>query len=131
MAKTRNVILAVGCSVLGLVALCAGVVGLCGYFLFQTVAENPFLNDTLDRAFEHPAVIEELGEPIEMSWTQVQLHTDFGGDESGRVEVTIRGPRGSGRLEARGERASAYGAWDYDYLRVELDDGGSIDLLRE
>ncbi len=129
MAKTRNVVLAVGCGVVMLFLICGGLIGGGIFFIGRSIAESPFLSDTVDYAKDHPAVIEELGEPIRMSWQNIQFHADFGQNRT-RLEVTLKGPDGRGRLEAEGGRESEHEKWEYDYLRFRVRGGETIGLLR-
>ena len=93
------------------------------FFAFRNVGIQ---DEAMDRVRANPAVVEALGEPIEMGWMMsgsVNIETD-GGEAD--YSMPISGPNGEGRMYVDAERID--GVWRFDELYVRVD-GERIDVI--
>jgi hypothetical protein len=107
------------------VAFAATIVG----FVFWLIRSNEAYIEALERARTSPAVIEELGEPVEPGfWVGGSVNTS---GPSGEADLMfpIIGPDGSGTVYL--EASKSGGIWSFERLEVELEErDGWIDLLQ-
>ena len=107
----------IGC--LGLLALTLGFLAAVISLIFWGIRSTDVYSGALERARFAPAVVEELGEPIEPGfWVTGSIHTS---GPSGDVELMfpIAGPRGRGTIYVTAHKRA--GRWVYDLLELEID----------
>ena len=109
-------------------AACTGLVWFGGKSWLESSGGFP---EALERVRAHPEVVAALGEPIEMTFGNI--NTTIDGDDDGstmRSTVPISGPNGSGRM--RFEAIERGNAWELTELVVTLPGRSApIDLLAE
>jgi hypothetical protein len=123
-----------GCTVLGIaggclavVIVCAGVGGLGVYGLLAAIKSSEPFTESLRRAQSDPAVIADLGEPIQPGWiVQGNINLE-NSDGNADLNYAISGPNGSANVNVVGTKTD--GVWDYDKMSVRTSQGNKIDLL--
>ena len=93
------------------------------FFAFRNVGIQ---DEAMDRLRSSPAVVQALGEPIEMGWMMsgsINLEND-GGDAD--YSMPVSGPNGKGRMYVDASRFG--GEWRFDELYVVVD-GERIDVV--
>jgi Cytochrome oxidase complex assembly protein 1 len=116
----------VGC-ILPILVCCGGGTGIFLYGL-NTIKSDPGYQQALATAKADPRVKEALGEPITEDFVpQLQL-LNSNGTESLKLTVGLKGPKGSGTLDALGQKID--GKWVYSKLDFTPSGGGQrIELL--
>lgn len=105
-----------------------GIASIFGVLSASFASSEP-VQESLEMARRHPAVIEALGEPIEIGGglPNGSLNTSPT-DGSADLSVPLQGPDGKGRLYVVAEKDA--GEWTLDRAEVEIDgQPGRIDLL--
>ena len=80
----------------------------------------------VERAVDHPAAIEALGEPVEPGWFVGGSVEVTGPTGDAELSIPMKGPRGEGTLFVVAHKSA--GEWSFERLELETD-GGRIDLL--
>ncbi len=86
------------------------------------------IEETLQRARANPQVIAALGTPMHSGWLYLgNLNAD---NTNGSIDVsfTIKGPKAKAGAHVRGTRSN--GVWTYQEMRIDLENGTKVDLLR-
>ncbi len=125
---SRNWFWALGC---GCLLLLLVPLGLCsagvGWFVW-TVRSHDAIEAALARAHANPAVVEALGEPLELGWQGSFNFSTDGGVPRVEVDTRIHGPRGEGSFRIRGRKPQD--SWEFDRLEIWVDGTDQrIDLL--
>jgi hypothetical protein len=105
-----------------------GVASIFGVLSASFASAEP-VQEALEMARRNPAVLEALGEPIEIGGglPSGSLETS-NADGSADLSVPLQGPDGKGRLYVVAEKDA--GQWTLQRAEVELSDiGGRVDLL--
>ena len=111
----------------GLVGI-ACFVGLIFLFVFGVFKGSDAYADAIARARSSPAVVHELGEPIEPGWWVTGSININGPSGSADFATTLRGPRGRGTLYVTGDKQA--GRWNYKVLEGAVEGKSErIDLL--
>lgn len=107
---------------LGCLGIPAACVGGCVWLGVSTVKDSMHtpIAEAVEAAALEPAIVEALGEPIEMSWVGItgNMDTDWEGSRSD-FSLPIQGPRGKAMLHIEASRTGE--EWIYDRLEAELD----------
>jgi len=109
-------VLSVGC--------CGGILGIVFYSLRNSWAYA----QGVELARQDPAVVAELGEPIESGWLasgSINITTVSG---NANLAISLSGPKQKGTLYVVAEKQA--GQWQFTQARVETAGGKTIDLLR-
>ncbi|MET1162961.1 MAG: cytochrome c oxidase assembly factor Coa1 family protein [Pseudoxanthomonas sp.] len=98
--------------------------------IFGMIKSSDAYQQPLQRAQRNPAVIAALGEPIEPGWLVMGNINVNGPSGDADLQIPLIGSRASGDLFVEAKKSA--GAWRYQTLVVQVDDGGErIDLLEE
>jgi hypothetical protein len=82
----------------------------------------------MSSAREHPAVIDALGEPIEVGWFVSGNINVNGASGEANLSVPLNGPRGSGTLYIVADKVA--GEWIFERMEVALADSSErVNLL--
>lgn len=73
----------------------------------------------LSEARQHPAVVEALGEPIEVGWLMSGNISVNGASGEADLSIPLEGPKGSGTLYVVADKVA--GQWDFERIEVEID----------
>jgi hypothetical protein len=103
------------------------VVALTG-LIFYVIRNSDTNTETLRRAQASPALIQQIGEPIQMGW--LVMGTVSRSNETGDsdMSVPVIGPKGSARIHTVGVRDAT--GWHYSKMMATLENGQQIDLLQ-
>ena len=116
--------------VIGVLAGIACFVGLIFLFVFGIFKSSDAYSDAIAHARSSPAVVHELGEPIEPGWWVTGSINVTGPSGSADFATTLRGPVGRGTLYVTAEKQA--GRWKYKILEVAVDGKTErIDLLSD
>ena len=91
------------------------------------VKSSAVYTQALDKAKSHPAVIAQLGQPIEQKGLIQGSINNSNGVVDANIRVPIAGSKGTGTLHAVGTARG--NAVDFSTLTVTVAGGGSINLL--
>jgi hypothetical protein len=107
----------VGC--LSIVVMAVAVVAAGIYFVFGAIKSSDVYQQALAKTRSNPAVVRELGEPIETGWL-ISGHINVSNDSGNAdVRIPISGPRKSGAVYATAIKKQ--GKWDFSALEVEIE----------
>ena len=116
----------VGC--LSVVVMAVAVVAAGIYFVFGAIKSSDVYQQALAKARSNPAVVRELGEPIEAGWRisgSINVSNDSGNAD---VRIPVSGPKKSGAVYATAIKKQ--GKWDFSALEVEIEgEAKKINLL--
>jgi len=116
----------VGC--LSVVVMAVAVVAAGIYFVFGAIKSSDVYQQALAKTRSNPAVVRELGEPIEAGWRisgSINVSNDSGNAD---VRIPVSGPKKSGAVYATAIKKQ--GKWDFSTLEVEIEgDTKRINLL--
>ena len=107
----------VGC--LSIVVVAAAVVTVAIYFVFGAIKSSDVYQQALTKVRSNPAVVRELGEPIEAGWRisgSINVNNDSGNAD---VRIPVSGPKKSGAVHATAIKKQ--GKWDFSALEVEIE----------
>src|SRR5262245_52474794 len=107
----------VGC--LSIVMAAGAVVAAGVYFVFGAIKSSDVYQQALTRVRSNPAVVRELGEPIEPGWLisgSINVSNDSGNAD---VRIPVSGPKKSGAVYATAIKKQD--KWDFSALEVEID----------
>jgi hypothetical protein len=68
----------------------------------------------------HPAVVDALGEPIEVGWFVSGNISVNGASGEADLSIPLNGPRGSATLYVVADKIA--GQWEFERMEVELDE---------
>jgi len=106
-----------GC--LSLIMMAAAVVGVVVYFAFGSIKSSYIYQEALVKTRSNPAVVKELGEPIEAGW-RISGSINISGDSGNAdVKIPVSGPKKSGAVYATAVKKQ--GNWDFSALEVEVE----------
>ena len=112
------------------VALLACFVGLVMLGAIEMFRATDVFRDAMVQVRSSPAVVRELGEPIEPTWlVSGSINSN---DSSGNADfaIALKGPSGRGTLYVKAEKNA--GRWNYTVLEVAVDGKTDrIDLLKD
>jgi hypothetical protein len=107
----------VGC--LSIVVMAVAVVAAGIYFVFGAIKSSDVYQQALAKTRSNPAVVRELGEPIETGWL-ISGHINVSNDSGNAdVRIPVSGPRKSGAVYATAIKKQ--GKWDFSALEVEIE----------
>jgi hypothetical protein len=93
------------------------------------IRSNEAYIEALERARTSPAVIEELGEPVEPGFWVGGSVNSSGPSGEADLMFPITGPDGSGTVYLQATKSA--GIWSFERLEVEVEKrSGRIDLLQ-
>ncbi len=127
-ARNWKWLVPVGClgAIVAFVGLCGGILSIVFYSLHNSWAYS----EGVELARRSPAVVAELGEPIESSWFasgSININNDSG---SAVLTIALIGPKQKGTLFVVADKQA--GQWHFTRARVETaSSGNKIDLLTE
>jgi energy-converting hydrogenase Eha subunit B len=109
------------------VAVCGGV-ALVG---FSAIRSTWPYTEGVKLAQHNPAVVEELGEPVEGGYfAVVSANMASGGTSSTSLKIPLSGPKGKATLEVVANQVA--GKWSFVSAVVTVEkDGKTIDLLKK
>jgi hypothetical protein len=96
------------------------------WFAVTAIRSSEPYSEALERARNHPEVIQRLGTPIETRWW-LTGNVDLSNDGSADIKIPISGPRGDAFIAV--EATKTGGRWTYNLMTVETATGSPIDLL--
>ena len=76
---------------------------------------------------ENPALIEQLGRPIEVGTPTGSLSVQAGGAGEAQLAFSVRGPKGRGKAYVNAHKA--LGTWRLQGAAIELDNGTRLERL--
>ena len=117
-------VVALGC--LSPLLLAGGCVAALVFTVFSAIRATDVYEDAIVRAQNDPRVIAELGRPVKVGWWMtgnVSLDGDRG---TADFSLPLNGSRNRAMLQVEARRDG--GGWDYSVLRVQVRNGGVIDL---
>lgn len=99
-----------------------------GGFVFGAIKSSDVYQRALAKTRSNPAVVRELGEPIEAGWRtsgSINVSSDSGNAD---VRIPVSGPKKSGAVYATAIKKQ--GKWGFSALEVEIEgDTKRINLL--
>jgi hypothetical protein len=117
----------VGClGVVGLsVAFCGGILAI----IFTSMRSSWAFTEGLELARRNPAVVAELGEPIEAGWLVTGSINVSGPSGNAELAIPISGPKGAGTRYVVARKKA--GDWTFEQAQVVIESTGErIDLLK-
>lgn len=124
-----GVALGCGCTLLGVAAFAALVLGILG-FVFSMMKNSEPYKHALTQVQNSPQAIAVLGEPIEPGWLLMGSINLSGSSGSADLSIPVEGSKASGRLNVVASKSG--GEWTYSALRLTSDAlGQPLDLLSE
>jgi len=106
-----------GCLSMFLIAVvCIGAVV---YFALGSIKSSYVYQEALNKAKSNPAVISQLGEPIEAGWRISGTINVNGESGNAEVKIPVSGPKKSGAIHAAAIKK--LGKWDFSALEVEIE----------
>jgi hypothetical protein len=106
----------VGC--LSMVVLVVGVVAAIIYFAFGAIKSSDVYQQALTRTKANPAVVRELGEPIEPGWMISGSINVNNGSGNADMKIPVTGSKKSGAIYAVAVKNQD--KWDFSALEVEI-----------
>ena len=100
-------------------AALACFVGLILLFAFGIFKGSDVYTDAIAQARNSPAVVHELGEPIQPGWWVSGSINISGPSGTADFETSLRGPAGRGTLYVSAEKQA--GRWHYKVLEVAVE----------
>ncbi|MEM6552314.1 MAG: cytochrome c oxidase assembly factor Coa1 family protein [Planctomycetota bacterium] len=113
--------------VLSPVLVCGGVITLLVGSVFGMLKGSQPYEDALTAAQNNPALVAELGEPIEAGMGISGSINFVNDDGDADLSYDVSGPNGSATLRVVGTKTN--GAWSYSLMTASVDGGTSIDLI--
>lgn len=111
-----------GAVLLGVVSCAGGIV----FFVMHMVRSSEVHDLAFERASQHPAVVERLGQPIEEgSFVLGNIHvnaTDGSGEAN--LQIPIKGPNGKAQINVEATRTNH--VWTMHLLNVEFADPDDV-----
>lgn len=107
------------------VLVCGGFFAGIFFFVGAVVQRTDGYQTALNRARANPEVVAALGTPIEPRFWVIQGSSEVT-DESTRLKIPIKGPKGTATIVVNGRKVD--GRWAYSTMLVRLEDGRTIDL---
>jgi hypothetical protein len=105
-------------------------VGALMVFVFSMIKRSDVYTDAVAQARSNPAVIQELGEPIETGWWVSGSISTTGPSGTADFSAPLRGSSARGTLYVTAEKKA--GVWHYQVLEVAPEGTSSrIDLLTD
>ena len=116
-----------GC--LSLIVIFIMIIGSIFWGVTSTLENSQPYEYALEKINQDPEITSELGSPIEKSGMIQGSYNYSNGAKTANIKIPIAGPNGTGTLfiEATGTNDN----WNYNVIRVEINDNESIDLLEE
>lgn len=98
--------------------------------IFGMIKSSDAYQHSLQQAQRNPAAIAALGEPMKPGWLVMGNINVNGPSGNANLQIPLAGPKASGDLFVEAKKSA--GAWSYQSLVLQLDNGGErIDLLEE
>jgi len=98
--------------------------------IFGMIKSSDAYQYPLQQARRSPAAIAALGEPMDPGWLVMGNINVNGPSGDANLQIPLTGPKASGDLFVEAKKSA--GAWSYQTLVLQLDEGGKrIDLLEE
>jgi hypothetical protein len=116
-----------GC--LSLIVIFIMIIGSIFWGVTSTLENSQPYEYALEKINQDPEITSELGSPIEKNGMIQGSYNYSNGTKTANMKIPIAGPNGTGTLfiEATGTNDN----WNYNVIRVEINDNESIDLLEE
>lgn len=124
----RNIVALVIGGVLLLVVLLTGCIGGAIYFGISALGSHSSVQAAVQQAVADPRVVERLGSPIEKGWFVTGNISVVNGQQTANMQVTLKGPRGEGRLLYTGTKGVGAN-WVFTIFTLETDGQPDLDLL--
>jgi cytochrome oxidase complex assembly protein 1 len=116
----------IGC--LGLLVIGVGVIVLFVSIIFGALKSSDAYTQALAKARANPAVISELGQPIEPGWLVSGSVNVSGPSGNADLSIPVSGPKKSGTIYVVARKSA--GEWQFNRLEVDVEGRGSrINLL--
>lgn len=116
----------VGC--LSMVVMAVAGVAAFIFFIFGAIKSSDVYQQALAKLRSNPAVVRELGEPIEAGWSvngSINVSNDSGNAD---IRIPVSGPKKSGTVYVVATKR--VGKWDFSALEVEVEgESKRINLL--
>jgi hypothetical protein len=116
----------VGCMSVVMIAVAVVAAGI--YFVFGTIKSTDVYQQALAKARSNPAVVRELGQPVEPGWLisgRINVTESSGNAD---MSIPVSGPKKSGRIYV--SAVKKLGKWDFSALEVEVEgEAKRINLL--
>jgi len=123
-----------GCLKYGAIG-CGSLIVLCTLFVAALLiivtsffrSSDPY-KESLRRAEKDFRVTSKLGTPVKAGWfMQGEVNTTAGGSGNANITYSLRGSKAKGNVHVVGKKTN--GVWKYSEIRVNVEDGMTIDLL--
>lgn len=124
----RNIVALVIGGVLLLVVLLTGCIGGAIYFGISALGSHSSVLAAVQQAAADPRVVERLGTPVEKGWFVTGNVSVINGQQTANMQVTLKGPRGEGRLLYTGTKGVGAN-WVFTIFTLETDGQPDLDLL--
>ncbi len=127
---SRNWKWAVPLGCLGTIVMFVGFIAAIFLVVMGAMRTSDAYQIAMSRARQHPAVIDALGEPIEVGWFVSGNINVNGASGEADLRVPLNGPRGSGTLYIVADKVA--GEWIFERMEVALADSiERVNLLSE
>lgn len=127
---SRNWKWAVPLGCLGTIVMFVGFVAAIFLVVMGAMRTSDAYQIAMSRARQHPAVIDALGEPIEVGWFVSGNINVNGASGEAELSVPLSGPQGSGTLYIVADKV--VGEWIFERMEVALADSMErVNLLSE
>lgn len=117
---SRNWKWAVPLGCLGTMVMFVGFIAAIFMVVMAAMRTSDAYQIAMSRARQHPAVIDALGEPIEVGWFVSGNINVSGAAGEADLSVPLNGPRGSGTLYIVADKVA--GEWIFERMEVALAD---------
>ncbi len=125
---SRNWKWAVPLGCLGTIVMFVGFIAAIFMVVMGAMRTSDAYQIAMSSAREHPAVIDALGEPIEVGWFVSGNINVNGASGEANLSVPLNGPRGSGTLYIVADKVA--GEWIFERMEVAFADSGErVNLL--
>ncbi|MEM6393926.1 MAG: cytochrome c oxidase assembly factor Coa1 family protein [Planctomycetota bacterium] len=113
--------------VLSPILVCGGVITLLVVSVFGMLKGSQPYEDVLVAAQNNPALVAQLGEPIEAGMGISGSINYMNDDGDADLSYDVSGPNGSATLRVVGTKTN--GVWSYTVMTASVEGGSTIDLL--
>lgn len=96
--------------------------------IFYFIRSSDANQETLKRAQSSPALIQQIGEPVQMGWLVMGSVSRQNEKGNADMSIPVTGPKGSARIHTVGVRDA--NGWRYTKMLATLENGQQIDLLQ-
>lgn len=111
-----------------MIVMVVGFVAAIVFFAFGAIKSSEVFEQAINKTRSNPAVVSELGEPIEPGWLvsgTIKVNNSSG---SADLSIPVSGPKKSGTVYV--VAAKKLGKWNFSALEVEIEGNNTrINLL--